>query len=187
MHDYIFLILPILILWSWLLPIGFSSRRVEGAVIQILPIPMLSRLKRHAISTVITTFTACSLAILDLASPWWIVVAVISAASLVSLPQSYVLTTRGIRTGLGNFHRWTEFAGVHRSAAGATLQTIRRGPGFPIWLSGSRDDDEFVHQLRSLIRDSYKGKLAPAPTELSSPVATVVAEVPAVSTYIRQN
>jgi hypothetical protein len=187
MNDYIFLILPILIMWSWLLPIGFTSRRVEGAIIRTMPIPLLSRLKRHAISTIVTVLAACVLAGFGMASPWWIAVAMISAAGLVAMPQAYVLTTRGIRTGHGNFRRWTEFAGVHRSAAGATLQPIRRGPGLPIWLSGSREDDEFVYQLRTLIRDSYKGKIPPAPAEPVSAVTNVAPEVPAVAAYTQRS
>lgn len=186
MSDFLFLIVPLLILWSWLLPIGFSSRRIEGSIIRTMPIPALSRIKRHAIPNAVTLGAAVVLAVSDLASPWWMLPAVASAVGLVAMPQAYVLTTRGIKTGHGNFRRWTEFAGVHRSAAGATLQTIRRGPGVPIWLSGSREDDEFVYLLRTLVRDSYKGKLAPAPTEPTTPVTTGSPDLSAVVTYSRK-
>lgn len=110
----------------------------------------------------------------------------LSGLGLVAMPQSYILTTQGIRTGNGNFRRWTEFAGVHRSAAGATLQTIRRGPGMPIWLSGSREDDEFVYVLRTLVRDSYKGKLVPVPAESAPSPPTGTHTLSSVATYTRK-
>jgi hypothetical protein len=187
MTDLLFLTIPILILWSWLIPIGFTSRRIEGNVVRTMRLPLLSRLKRHGISTAVTLTTAITLAGLGLASPWWTLLALVSATALVIMPQAYVLTTRGIRTGHGNFRRWTEFAGVHRSAAGATLQPIRRGPGMPIWLSGSREDDEFVHLLRTLIRDSYKGKLVPPPQDLTAAVTTGAPELSTINAYTRQS
>jgi hypothetical protein len=164
MDQLLVLLIPACIVWSWLSPIGFVSRAIEGTVIRIVSIPLLARMKRHAVPTVITLLVATVLIVANVASPIWLLVWLVSAIGLLLVPQSYTVTTRGIRVGRGNFRRWTEFAGVHRSRAGATLQTIRRGPGMPIWLSGARGDDEFVHLLRSLIRDSYKGKATPWPT-----------------------
>jgi hypothetical protein len=180
MTNLVFLLIPILVLWTWLLPIGFAAREVEGTVLRTMPISLLARMKRHALPNIVTMSVACILVLFGFVSPWWLALAGASALAILAVPQSYVVTTRGIRTGRGNFRRWTEFAGVHRSAAGATLKTIRRGPGMPIWLSGSRDDDEFVHLLRTMIRDSYKGKLAVAPmtmdrTSTESPDLTGVA------------
>lgn len=163
MHQLIFLIIPILLFWSWVLPIGFTNRQTEGTLIYVRPIPVLARLKRHALTHSVATAVAIALAILNLASAWWIVVAIASFVAIVSVPQKYIVTTSGIRTGHGNFRRWTEFAGVYRSKAGARLQTISRGPDVPIWLSGDLGDDEFVHLLRTLVRDSYKGKLTTIP------------------------
>jgi hypothetical protein len=176
MNDFLFLIIPILVLWSWLARIGFTNRRVEGAIIVTMPIPFLSRVKRHGIPIAVTAVATLALALPGMASPWWFVLVGASAIGLLRMPQAYTVTTRGIRAGHGNFHRWTEFAGVHRSPAGATLQTIRRGPGMPIWLSGSREDDEFVHLLRTLIRDSYQGKTTILPTD--------TAEVPGLSQMV---
>jgi hypothetical protein len=140
------------------------NRTIEGTVIQVLSIPLLARMKRHAVPVIITLIVTAALIMVDVASPLWLVAWLVSSVGLLAVPQAYTVTTRGIRTGRGNFRRWTEFAGVHRSPAGAMLQTIRPGPGMPIWLSGARGDDEFVHLIRSLIRDSYKGKTTSFPT-----------------------
>jgi hypothetical protein len=163
MEQFLVLLIPLCILWTWLSPIGLTNRTIEGTVIQITPITLLARIKRHAVTNFVTLVVTLSLVLADMASPLWLVAAVISAVGILSFPQVYTVTTRGIRVGRGNFHRWTEFAGVYRSRAGASLQSIRRRPDLPIWLSGSRDDDEFVHLLRTLVRDSYKGKTTPIP------------------------
>lgn len=167
MNEIAFLLVPLLILWAWLLPIGLTNRRIEGSILQIRSIPALARVKRHTLPHALAAIAATTLAALDLASPWWIVVVLASFATIVAVPQRYVVTTRGIRTGRGSFRRWTEFAGVHRSKAGVTLQTIGRLPDVPIWLSRSRGDDEFVHLLRTLVRDSYKGKMTSFPVTQS--------------------
>jgi uncharacterized protein (DUF58 family) len=163
MEQLLVLLIPACIIWSWLNPIGFVSRKIEGTVIQVLSIPLLARMKRHAVPAVITLIVTIALTATNIASALWLAVWLASSLGLLAVPQAYTVTTRGIRVGRGNFRRWTEFAGVHRSPAGAMLQTIRPGPGMPIWLAGSRGDDEFVHLLRSLIRNSYKGKSTPFP------------------------
>lgn len=163
MEQFLVLLIPFSILWSWLSRIGFTNRKIEGTIIQITPIPLLARIKRHAIPNGVTAIVTFSLVIADLASAWWLLATLASMLGLASVPQSYTVTTRGIRVGRGNFRRWTEFAGVYRSPAGATLQTYRRVPDLRIWLSGSRGDDEFVHLLRTLVRDSYKGKTTSLP------------------------
>lgn len=167
MNEFSFLLVPLLLLWAWVIPTGLANRQTEGTILHILSIPLLARLKRHAVPHALAAAVASTLFILDLASSWWVAATIASFAAIVTIPQRYVVTTRGIRTGRGNFRRWTEFAGVYRSTAGVTLQTIGRLPDVPIWLSRSRGDDEFVHLLRILVRDSYKGKLSALP---ASPV-----------------
>lgn len=163
MNQFIVLIIPILLLWSWLLPIGFANRHVEGNVIQVRVIPLLARIKRHGLPHAIVGVLTLGLIGGGLASPWWLLAPLTSFVAIVAMPQAYVVTTSGIRIGRGNFRRWTEFAGVYRSKAGARLQTISRRPDVPIWLSGDLGDDEFVHLVRMLVRDSYKGKLTTLP------------------------
>lgn len=163
MIDFIFLTIPILIVWAWTITLGFSGRHCEGGIIVVRQIPVLARMKRHASTHALLATVTAALAVLGLASLWWLVVTAISFVTIVAIPQKYVVTTRGIRTGRGAFRRWTEFAGVHRSTAGVTLQTIGRHPNVPIWLARDRGDDEFVHLLRTLVRDSYKGKVTPLP------------------------
>jgi hypothetical protein len=92
--------------------------------------------------------------------PGWLSVALLAAAYglVIAVPMSYKLTSQGIRTGRGPFRRWTEFAGVRRSRRGALLVGSQRAPNYPIYLSGSREDDEFVYTLKNLILESYKGK-----------------------------
>lgn len=163
MQTFIVLLIPALIAWAWIAPIGFANRQVEGSILQVRPLPLLARIKRHVVPHAIAMVIAAALAVSVTASAWWLVAVVASFAAILALPQSYVVTTRGIRTGRGNFRRWTEFAGVYRSPAGVTLQTIGRLPNVPIWLARTRGDDEFVHLLRTLVRDSYKGKLIDRP------------------------
>lgn len=163
MNQFIVLIIPILLLWSWIMPIGFANRHVEGTVIQVRVIPLLARIKRHGLPHALVGAITLGLVVADVASPWWFLATVVSFIGILAMPQAYVVTTSGIRTGRGNFRRWTEFAGVYRSKAGARLQTISGRPDVPIWLSGDLGDDEFVHLLRTLVRDSYKGKLTSLP------------------------
>jgi hypothetical protein len=163
MEQLSYLLIPALILWAWIVPIGIGKRRTEGTIIHVRSLSLLARIKRHALPNTVIASVTLVLVSMDLASPWWLLAALGSMLGLLAIPQSYTITTRGIRTGRGNFRRWTEFAGVYRSPAGATLQTIGRLPDVPIWLSGDLGDDEFVHLLRTLVRDSYKGKPVPLP------------------------
>lgn len=160
MTDFLFLIIPLLLAGAWLLMLMPTNRRTEGAVIVVRPIPALARMKRHAVTHGLVAVVTVALIVSGLASTWWLVATVASFLTVSAIPQKYIVTTRGIWTGRGGFRRWTEFAGVYRSAAGITLQTIGRHPNVPIWLARDRGDDEFVHLLRTLVRDSYKGKLA---------------------------
>lgn len=187
MHQLSFLIIALLIVVAWLVPVGFSNRRIEGTIIHIRTIPLLARIKRHATPHAIAMGVAAVLVVAGLVSAWWILVTLASFLAILAVPQRYVVTTRGIRTGRGNFRRWTEFAGVYRSRAGARLQTIGRGTDVPIWLSGEVGDDEFVHLLRTLVRDSYKGKLmaVPQPPFPERP-QTTTPDLPGIAAFERQ-
>ena len=82
-------------------------------------------------------------------------------ALLLALPVRYTMTSRGIRAAWTPFRRWTEFGGVSRRRGGVRLQGVAGARPLTVWLSGGRDDDEFVLLLRQLVRGSYKGRLGP--------------------------
>lgn len=158
MLTFAFTILAAFPLLVWTFLVGWSPDRTEGKELLSVPLPLLSRLKMLGTSWALSMVVAIVGGIVD-AIPWWITLVVIFIyAALLAMPVSYTLTTMGIRTGHGVFRRWTEFAGVRRSPSGVTLQGGPRSSSYPIFLSGSREDDQFVHTLRTLVRDSYKGK-----------------------------
>ena len=184
MNQLTFLIIPIMLLCSWALSIGFTNRRIEGVLVCERTIPLLARIKRHGLPHAVVTATTVAFVIAGLASAWWLLVTLGSFLVILAMPQKYVVTTSGIRTGRGSFRRWTEFAGVYRSKAGARLQTLSRGPDVPIWLSGDLGDDEFVHLLRTLVRDSYKGKLTSPPLlQAAEPMNTGLSEINGVAAF----
>lgn len=153
-----FTILPFIPLAAWFLLVGWSPNTTEGDVLLEVPVPLLARLKMLSLPLVLGLVVLIfGLIMGDVA--WWLVIVLMAIYSVVvSIPVSYSLTAVGIRTGKGVFRRWTEFAGVRRSPNGALLQGGQRAASYPIFLSGSREDDEFVHTLKILVRDSYKGK-----------------------------
>jgi hypothetical protein len=75
--------------------------------------------------------------------------------------MTYTLTSQGMRPGKTPFRRWTEFGGVARRRGGVRLQGVAGARSQSVWLSGGREDDEFVLLLRQLLRGSYKGHLGP--------------------------
>lgn len=158
MSTFVLTCLPLLPLVAWLLTIGFSPASTEGDPLYSVPLPLLARLKMFALPFVMGVIVFVLLALL--ADVGWIssLILLVAVTVVVAVPVSYQLTTRGIRTGRGPFRRWTEFAGVRRSRRGALLVGSQRSPNYPIYLSGSREDDEFVHTLKNLILESYKGK-----------------------------
>lgn len=158
MHLALAVLAPLTILISWLRMFGLGSHRVDGTVIGTMPIPLLARIYMHAIPAGVATLVTL-IAVVSGAMPWWwLVVALLSAAGLIALPLRYTLTDKGIRRTFGRFRRWTEFAGVERAHGGARLKPLRKSPPARIWLSGSRGDDEFLHLLRTLIRNAYQGR-----------------------------
>ena len=91
-------------------------------------------------------------------------------ALLLALPVRYTMTSQGIRAAWTPFRRWTEFGGVARRRGGVRLQGVAGARPLTVWLSGGRDDDEFVLLLRQLVRGSYKGNLGPE-ASLAAPEA----------------
>ncbi len=152
------LLLPLVIglTWARLIRPGFNT--LQGTPIRIVSLPLLARIRMHAILAVAALALAGWLAILgDL--PWWaLLVPVISNTLLIAIPVKYTLTDLGIRLGWTSFHRWTEFAGVRRAPGGARLVGVQRKMGLQIWLSGSRGDDEFLQFLRQTVKNAYQGK-----------------------------
>ncbi len=166
MNPLIFL-LPILIGLTWARLIRPGANSLQGVTIRIMALPLLARLRMHAVPALVALGLTAWLTIRgDL--PWWAILApVVSNALLVAIPVRYTLTTVGIRLGWTSFHRWTEFAGVRRAPGGARLVGVQRKLGLQIWLSGSRGDDEFLQYLRQTVRNAYQGRsgVIPFPQE----------------------
>ncbi len=155
---YAIVILAILIAASWLRVVRPGSLSIDGATIHNARIPLLARLRMHALVGAIVLLGSVAMQMWwDL--PWWgSLVALVSTVGLVALPARYTLTTVGIRAGWTPFRRWTEFAGVSRAPGGARLQGAAGTRDKRIWLSDSRGDDEFLALLRRMIRNAYKGR-----------------------------
>lgn len=153
-----FTILPIIPLAAWFLLVGWSSNKPEGEVLLRVPVPLLARVKMLAMPFVLGLAVLVTGVVMR-EVPWWLMILSLAIyAAVLSIPISYTLTTIGICTGKGGFRRWTEFAGVRRSPSGAILQGGPRATSYPIFLSGNREDDDFVLTLKNLVRDSYQGK-----------------------------
>lgn len=58
-----------------------------------------------------------------------------------------------------------------RRRGGVRLQGVAGARPQMIWLSGGRDDDEFVLLLRQLVRGSYKGSFGPEAAPAVDPLA----------------
>ncbi len=153
-----------------LLPFGFLiavlriarpvPRRPRGQHVVTFPLPLLARARLHAVPVALMfAFVVTAWAIG--AAPLWVVLAtIVGLAALVAWPISYKLSTAGISLDHTELRRWTEFAGVVRVPGGVRLQGAAGGRGFRVWLSGSRDDDEFVLLLRQMIKGAYQGRSA---------------------------
>lgn len=158
MPTLLSLLLPLIILFSWLRLVGLGSHQLEGKLIGVMPIPLLARLYMHVMPVVISIVTAVLLAAFDVISRLWLLAPVVSGILLVGVPLRYTLSDTGIQRSFGAFRRWTEFAGVERARGGARLKPLPNTHRAHIWLSGSRGDDEFLQLMRVLIRNAYKGK-----------------------------
>ena len=168
------LLLAIAVCWARLIRPG--ANRLEGRVLLVMPLPLLARLRMHALPALLTLALGVALvAAADMA--WWLLaLPLLSAVLLVTVPVHYPLTDVGIRLGRSAFRRWTEFAGVQRAPGGARLKPVAGFRGYHIWLSRSRGDDEFLQVLRMLIRSAYKGHAAsvsfPGAPQPASPIAS---------------
>lgn len=141
-----------------LIPTGLSTARSEGTLLMRIHLPLYARLKLLA-PAIALAIAASIVAILTGPMRLWHVVIVVAIhIGTLFIPLTYTLTTSGIKPGLGSFRRWTEFAGVRRSTAGALCQGVDGKPGLQVVLTGGPIDDDIVLSLRNLIRDGYKGK-----------------------------
>ncbi|MBA2248213.1 MAG: hypothetical protein H0W23_08795 [Chloroflexia bacterium] len=157
------LILPVLIVLTWARWVRPGQSRLEGSRVATVPIPILARARMHLAAGALTAAVAVTLASVDAASWWILAVPAVSYILQVLVPIHYTLTDIGLRLGWTGFHRWTEFAAVRRAPGGARLIGVQRGRGMHVWLSGSRGDDEFIHFLKQMIRDAYKGDRTTVP------------------------
>lgn len=153
-----FTILPAIPLLAWFFLVGWSPNKTEGEVLLRVPVTLLARLKMLWIPVALGLLILLVGVAIERNHWWAIGIYTLVCIAILAIPVSYTLTTIGIRTGQGVFRRWTEFAGVRRSRSGAVLQGGQRASSYPIFLSGNREDDEFVHTLKLLVQDSYKGR-----------------------------
>jgi len=152
-----FVLLPIIIALTWLRLVRPGMNRIKGTVLYVVPLPVLARMRMHAMPSLLALVAGVVLVIVDAMSVWLLALPILSAILLVAIPVNYTLTDQGIRLGWSAFRRWTEFGGVRRAAGGARLPSVSGMRGMHIWLSRSRGDDEFLQVLRMLIRNAYKG------------------------------
>nr|MDQ3044160.1 hypothetical protein [Chloroflexota bacterium] len=126
--------------------------------VEVVPIPLLARLRLHAGVLWVEAF----LMILGLALGWltWlsVVALVVIFTLLLAMPARYRLSDEGIALGRTRLRRWTEFGGLSRRRGGARLQGVAGSPSMTVWLSGSREDDDFVLRLRRRIKRAYQGR-----------------------------
>lgn len=142
-------------IWSpWGEPeVGNKVRRVN--------LPLLGRLRMHGPAATVLIVAALAAWGFGLVSSPTVVIVVALIGALIVTPMTYTLTSQGIRPGKTPFRRWTEFGGVARRRGGVRLQGVAGARSQTVWLSGGREDDEFVLLLRQLVRGSYKGHLGP--------------------------
>lgn len=151
-------ILPLVPLAVWYLLVRWSPAKTEGEQLLIVPIPVLARAKMVTLPFILGVSAIAITAIVADARWGSVGLLLVLTVVLLAIPANYTLTTVGIRNGRGPFRRWTEFAGVRRSPSGCVLVGGQRATSYPIFLSGNREDDDFVVTLKNLVLDSYKGK-----------------------------
>ncbi len=137
------------------------GERASGNLVSRQTLALLGRLRMHGPAAVaILLMTVVLLAMGKIGSLTALVV-IAMLALLLALPVRYTMTSHGIRAAWTPFRRWTEFGGVSRRRGGVRLQGVAGARPLTVWLSGGRDDDDFVLLLRQLVRGSYKGQLGP--------------------------
>jgi len=146
------------------------TTRPGGVLVRRDRLPLLARIRFYRLPAVVVLGIGVVGVIVGWFSPWGFGLAFIVVGILIALPIVVVLTDEGIALGRTPLRRWTEFGGVVRRRGGARLQGITNSPSLTIWLSDSRDDDEFVYILRQLVRGSYKGDIGPG-TRKDQPIS----------------
>lgn len=149
------------------------GEKASGNVVRLESLSHFGRLRMHGPHVAALCLVAILSALLGWVNPIVALLAMAMAVGVIFMPVRYTVTTTGIRSGGTPFRRWTEFGGVARRAGGVRLQGVAGARPQTIWLSGGRDDDEFVLLLRQLVRGSYKGFMGPdaAPAPDAMPVA----------------
>jgi len=135
--------------------------RASGNIVRQEHLSLLGRLRMHGPLMALLVVATVAAVVSGWVSPLTLLVVVGLCALLLALPVRYTVTSRGIQAGWTPFRRWTEFGGVARRRGGVRLQGVAGARPQVVWLSGGRDDDEFVLLLRQLVRGSYKGHLGP--------------------------
>jgi hypothetical protein len=138
-----------------------------GNLVRRVNLPLLGRLRMHGPAAAALIVAALAGLAIGWVSPFTAVIVVALLAALIVTPMTYTLTSQGIRPGKTPFRRWTEFGGVARQRGGVRLQGVAGARSQTVWLSGGREDDEFVLLLRQLVRGSYKGHLGPEAGDLA--------------------
>jgi hypothetical protein len=146
------------------------GERASGNLVRLETLSLFGRLRMHGPHVAALCVLAVMTAVLGWVNPIVALLAMAIAASVIFMPVQYVVTTTGIRSGGTPFRRWTEFGGVARRSGGVRLQGVAGARPQTIWLSGGRDDDEFVLLLRQLVRGSYKGFMGPDAALVSEPL-----------------
>lgn len=154
------------------------GERASGKLIRMESLSLFGRLRMHGPHVAALCVLAILTALLGWVNPVVALMAMVIAVSVIFMPVHYTLTSAGIRSGGTPFRRWTEFGGVARRPGGVRLQGVAGARPQTIWLSGGRDDDEFVLLLRQLVRGSYKGFLGPDTAVASDALATATGAGP---------
>ncbi|MGH2617104.1 MAG: hypothetical protein ACRDJC_17870 [Thermomicrobiales bacterium] len=147
------------------------GERASGNLVSRQTLSLFGRLRMHGPPAAIVFLISLVLLALGRIGPLTMLLVTGLLALLLALPVRYTMTSQGIRAAWTPFRRWTEFGGVARRRGGVRLQGVAGARPLTVWLSGSRDDDDFVLLLRQLLRGSYKGQLGP---EAGAPVGDAV-------------
>ena len=149
-----------------------GGERTSGNLVRLEALSLFGRLRMHGPHVAALIVVAIVSALLGWVSPIVALLAMVMAVGVIFMPVHYTVTSTGIRSGGTPFRRWTEFGGVARQAGGVRLQGVAGARPQTIWLSGGRDDDEFVLLLRQLVRGSYKGFMGPDAAPTSEAIAS---------------
>ena len=137
------------------------GERASGNLVGRQTLSLLGRLRMHGPAALVVFLLSIVLLVSGRIGPLTALLVTALLALLLALPVRYTMTSQGIRAAWTPFRRWTEFGGIARRRGGVRLQGVAGARPLTVWLSGGRDDDEFVLLLRQLVRGSYKGNLGP--------------------------